>query len=139
MLKTLLVKEKLNLVFQDNVANSWTNMPNMINIRSLHKSVAVKNKLFLFGGDRTKTCEVYDSTCKKFVLLKPPDSRLINYNDYGFMFPEAAISIGSKIYVFLASESICLIYDVENNILSENYFEVSRNLRYFRCAKIPQC
>ena len=53
-------------------------MPDMINRRGFHKSVSVKNKLFLFAGDRTKTCEVYDSTCKKFVLLKPPDSRLIN-------------------------------------------------------------
>ena len=131
----MLVKEKLNLVFQDNVANSWTNMPNMINIRSLHKSVAVKNKLFLFGGDRTKTCEVYDSTCKKFVLLKPPDDCLLNYN---VTRPDAVISIGNKLAIFRSKKSLCLIYDIENDTWSEEPCGVTTSLSNFSCAKISQ-
>ena len=109
----------------------------MIKRRSFHKSV--QNKLFLIDGDRARTCEVYDSTCKKFVLLKSPDSRLINYNDYRLKFPNAVISIRSKIYVFYEKKSTCLIYDIENNTWSEDLFEISKNLSFYSCAKVPQC
>ena len=34
----------------DHVGNTWESMPNMIYKRGAHKSVAVKNKLFIFGG-----------------------------------------------------------------------------------------
>ena len=92
--------------------------------------------MFLVEGGRNVTCEVYDSTCKKFVLLNSPDSRLINYNDYDVSYLESAISIGSKIYVFHATKSACLIYDIENNTWSEKPCDVS-------CAevgaKVPQC
>ena len=73
------------------------------------------------------------------VLLKSPDSRLKNNNNYDVSYPESAISFGSKIYVFQAKKKACLIYDIENNTWSEKHFEVGRNLRYFSCAKIPQC
>ena len=114
-------------------------MPNMIYRRRFHKSVAFKNKLFLIDGDHTKTCEVYDSISKKFVLLKSPDSRLINYNNYNYKFPEAVISIRSKFYVFYEKKSTCLIYDIENNTWSEEHFELKKNMSFFSCAKVPQC
>ena len=94
--------------------------------------------MFIVEGGRTKICEVYDSTCKKFVLLKSAGSRLINYIDYDVLYPEAAISIGSKIYVFKARKSACLIYDIENDTWSEELCNVSRNRSNFNCVKLPQ-
>ena len=117
----------------DHVANTWTNMPNMVEERYYHKSVAVKNKLFLIDGDRTKTCEVYDSTCKKFVLLKTPNNCLVNYKNL-----EAVITIGSKLYVFHERKSTCLTYDIENDTWSEESCEINKILLNFSCAKLPQ-
>ena len=93
----------------DHIANEWTNMFNMNNRRYFHKSVAIKNKLFIVKGDSTDTCEVYDSTCKKFVLLKTLNNCLVNYKNL-----EAVVIIGNKLYVFHERKSTCFIYDVEN-------------------------
>ena len=129
--------EKLNTVESyDHVAKSWTNMPNMVLGRDHHKSVAIKNKFYVCGGFSTRTCEVYDSTCKKFVLLKSPNNCLLSYS---VMFPDAAVSIGSKIYVFYGRNSTNLIYDTEKNTWSEEFCEVSRYLSDFNCVKVPQC
>ena len=50
----------------DHVANKMTYMPNMIEKKFCHKSVAIKNKLFI----------VDDSVSNKFVLLKLPQNAL---------------------------------------------------------------
>ena len=119
----------------DYVADKWTNMPNMVEERYHHKSVAIKNKFFVVGGNN-KNCEVYDSISKKFVLLKSPNGRLINFNDYSFMFPKAAFSIGSKIYMFHGRKNTYFIYHIENGSWSEESFKVTRNLSNFICAKV---
>ena len=57
----------------DPFADTWSSMPSMIHGRCLHSSVAVRNKLFVFKSFRRQgieSCEVFDSSCKKFVLLK---------------------------------------------------------------------
>ena len=56
----------------DHVGDTWEKMPNMINGRFGHKSIAVKNKLFVVGGIDTNDCEVFDSTTNKFTVLKQP-------------------------------------------------------------------
>ena len=108
-------------------------MPNMVKERFCHKSVAIKNKLYVFGGI-TKTSEVYDSACKKFVLLKSPDDCFLRFLD----FPLAVISIGNKLIVFQRKRNTCLTYDQEKEIWSEEPCEVSRNLSSFSCVKVPQ-
>ena len=118
----------------DHVANEWTNMPYMVEERCRHKSVAIKNKLYMFGGF-TKASEVYDSTCEKFVSLKYPDKWFSYFN---FHYPLAVISIGKKLIVFQKTTSTSLIYDVENDTWSEEPCEVSRNLSSFSCVKVPQ-
>ena len=63
----------------DPFANSWSSMPNMIEGRFRHGSVAIKNKLFVIGsldGKGSNSCEVFDSNCNKFVLLKRLQSTL---------------------------------------------------------------
>ena len=88
-------------------------MPNIINGRSSHKSVAVKNKLFIIGGMFTKNCEVFYSTTNEFSLLKQHTlaSGLDLYKPYG------VITIGSKIFIFQDNSTV-KTYDFKNNELS---------------------
>ena len=74
----------------DVVADKWSPMPNMINCRSNHRLVAVRNKLFVIGSG--KHFEILDDTCKMFVGLK---SRFYNCTNM-----INAISIGSVINIF---------------------------------------
>ena len=78
--------------------------------------------------------EVYDSTWKKFVLLKTPNNCLANYKNL-----EAVITINSKLYVFHEIKSTCFIYDIKNNTWSKKPCDVSGNLSNFSCPKILQC
>ena len=117
----------------DHVANEWTSMPNMVEERSSHKSVAIKNRLYIIGGS-TKTSEVYDSTCKKFALLKSSD----NCFSHHLNFPRAVISIGNKLVVFQRIKGTSFIYDEENDTWSEEPCEVSKNLSSYSSAKVPQ-
>ena len=43
-----------------------TYLPEMINERRHHGSVSVGNKMFMIGGRRNTTCEVFDSISRKF-------------------------------------------------------------------------
>ena len=117
----------------DHVANEWTNMPNMVEERNNHKSVAIKNKLFIFG-DITKTSEVYDSTCEKFVLLKMPTYSFSSNLDV----PLAVISIGNKLVVIQRLNGVSLNFDVENETWSEETCKVLESLLNYSCAKVPQ-
>ena len=109
------------------------NMPNMIEKRCGHKSVAIKNKLYMIGG-LTKSSEVYDSNCEKFVLLKYSNDCFSCHLDHSF----AVISISNKLIVFQRKRSFFLIYDVENETLSEEPCEVLGNLPSYSCVKVPQ-
>ena len=51
----------------------------MIEGRYCHSSVAIKNKLFVFwsrDGKGSKSCEIFDSSGKNFVMLKQFPSTL---------------------------------------------------------------
>ena len=54
----------------DHTADSWSKMPGMVESRFFHRSVAMRNKIFVIGGFPSARCEVYDSSCNKFALLK---------------------------------------------------------------------
>ena len=114
----------------DHVADTWENMPNLINTRFCHKSVAVKNKLFVIGGFIRNDCEVFDSTTNKFALLKQPTSisRLILYE------PLEVITVGNKFYVFQRNGDV-KIYDFENNEWSVKTCEATKNLGFFSVLK----
>ena len=90
----------------DHVADRWSNMPNMIERRELHCSVAIKNKLFVISsrcGDESKACEVFDSTFKRFVLLKPKPNSL----KFGLYNSFESVIIGNKI-IMLGHDSFML-------------------------------
>ena len=116
----------------DHVRNTWENMPNMINVRYCHKSVAVKNKLFVVGGLSTSNCEVFDSTTNKFTVLKQPTlaSRYDLYESFGVN------NIGSKIFIFKDNSDV-ITYDFESNEWSVKACKATKNIRFFSCVKIP--
>ena len=61
---------RLNIVeAYDHIDDSWKYMPNMLERRNCHKSIAIKNKLFVIGSSNTTTVEVFDSCCGKFVFF----------------------------------------------------------------------
>ena len=106
----------------DHVADKWSSMPNMIKIRFGHKSVAIRNKLFVIGGS-TKTSEVFDSHSNKFSLLKPIsfDEEILIQSLTG------AISIGTKLIIFWENSSTMVCYDSEKDVWSKESFELFKN------------
>ena len=70
-------------------------MPNMINRKSFHNLVVVKNKLFAFGHG-TESCEVFDNVCNKFITLKHQPS--ITFSK--------SVSIDNKILIFQENRSM---------------------------------
>ena len=117
----------------DHIADSWSFMPNMVEGRSYHKSVAMKNKLF--GGRCKTTCELFDSTCNTFVLLKPFPVHLQTY----LSFLADVISIVSKLVLLNSVRpKDVLFYDVENDKWTKEPFDVKYNLSGICCAKVPQ-
>ena len=116
----------------DHIANTWTNMPNMVEERHHHKSVAVKNKLFIVFGNTT-TCEVYDLNCGKFNLLKLIKETIYDYLKYR----TSVLSIENKLFVFNGFEKNVLLYDVEKKYWSEEPCGFIQNLDTYSCVKVP--
>ena len=117
----------------DHVGDAWSYLPNMINARFRHKSVSIKNKLFIIGGSST-TCEMFDSRCNKFVLLKPLPVSYINSLDR----VNEVITIGSKLVVFGNECERVIYYDAENDAWSEETCGITNNLGSYSCTKVPQ-
>ena len=105
-------------------------MPNMIERRSSHKSVAIKNKLFLIGGFTNQTIEVFDSSSNMFALTKHP---FINLNSF---FIADVTSIGNKVVIFSNGEGSVYFYDVENDVWSEKSCKATKHISYFSCASL---
>ena len=128
--------EKLNTVeAYDHVADEWSSLPNMIERRRYHKSVAMKNKLFVVGGYTTVwgfTSEVFDSTVNKFVLLKSSASLRNSYN-----FTGVVVSIGTK-FAMLRKASPVLLYDAEKEEWSDETCKIPNDLIFFCCTKVPE-
>ena len=122
----------------DSVGDKWSYMPNMIESRVQHKSVAINNKLFVISGHNSTTCEVFDSTCNKFALLKSPQVSIKKYLNH----PAEVVSVGSKLLVFCDefgnySRSI-LFYDVDSDEWSEESWKTDKYCYKFSCVKVPQ-
>ena len=111
----------------DVAADKFTPMPNMIGRRMGHNLVAVKNKLFVIGGNRFGNYEVFDSINNKFVLLQSRISFRCN----------KALSIGTKIYIFQAYKSFVVSCDVDEDEWSIKSSEATENISCFSCVRVP--
>ena len=103
-------------------------MPNINTTKSSNSLVIVNNKLFVISKE-PNTCEVFDSVCKKFIILKSPE--------ISCFFLSNACSIGNKIYVFQDSKPEVIVFDTDENRWLEEPCEITRDLRSFYCVKVP--
>ena len=120
----------------DPFADTWSSMPNMIEGRSYHSSVALRNKLFVFGslsGQGRRSCEVFDSSCKKFVVIKRFSSTLT----FDLKNVANTFSIGSKLITIGDISSTVLYYDAEKDEWSEKKFNLTKDKTMFSCTLIP--
>ena len=108
-------------------ADEWSSMPDMINAKSGHSLIVVKAKLFVIGYE-LNSCEVFDETCGKFVLLKSAPE---NLNFYGVLV------IGSKIIVVKPYSLLIDCYDVDKDEWATEQCDVSDGLLEFTCVKVP--
>ena len=89
----------------------------MVVKRSQHTSVSMGNKLFVIGGYKNTSCEMFDSFSRKFTTIH--SAVLTTIKPFNF---EAAC-IGNKILVFawnvILLETKMFIYDVINDSWSK--------------------
>ena len=106
----------------DHVSDSWSQMPDTIERRRYHRSVSVRNKLFVVGRE---SCEVFDSCFRKFVLLKPkPSSVASSFHIFSHIF-----SIGSNIFILGHGMTTALCYDFESEEWSDGNFAIVHTSR----------
>ena len=108
----------------DFFANRWSPMPNMLQRRTNHASIGIRNKLFIIGGSRTNTCEMYDSFGGNFVNINPmmQINAALQCSSRNFSF----VTMGNKLTVFNSNCGFLdgfplksIEYDVETEQLSE--------------------
>ena len=116
----------------DHVDDSWTNMPSMIEERRYHKSVAIKNKLYIVGTYLSSNLEVFDFCSNKFALIKYNSTSLRN----NYIFDIS--TFGNKILFFIDNSASVLVYDVESDEWLKKLCEATQHIEFFSCAKIPQ-
>ena len=132
--------EETNLVeAYDHINDSWTSMPSMIKKRAGHCSVAIENKLFIFGGMdlddiEQDQCDFFDSTSKKFVFLKQKPKSLKFY----LLHAANTVSIGTEIIIIFNRSKKALCYDVKKDKWYEKLIGESKDRNRFGCALIPQ-
>ena len=119
----------------DDASNSWSGMPNMIAPRQHHDLVAMKNKLFVIGGE-IKTCEVFDTCSNKFIDIKLPPKRF--KFDLTNTAPDTAVSLGSKIIIFGINSETVAFYDVDKDEWDEEPFELTTGVREYTLLKVPK-
>ena len=122
----------------DYYENKWNYLPDMIEEREDHALVSMGNKLFAFGGEYNRSCEVFDSFTRKFTLMKANLPKL----NFSLTFIYNAVNIGSIIYVLSERQSInsqedtaLYIYDVEKNHWLEKNCSVLKYLSCVSCVK----
>ena len=120
----------------DHHENKWTNLPDMIEKRCHLGVVSMGNKMFVIGGSKHLTCEVFDSSSRKFTSITP--TRLMNNYHY---YATSVVNIGYKVLVFCPTSSCGIkkfqIYDVLKDqwCLKENDFIEAKI--YICCSKVP--
>ena len=114
----------------DHIADTWSNMPNMVEGTCDHSLVAVKNKLYVIG----MSCQVYNSFSKKFVLINKPSSGSSLY----IRQRNKAVSIANKIFVFRYKRSKVISYNINTEKWVEKECDVTSRIIFRCCVKMPQ-
>ena len=118
-------------------------MPDMLQARSKHASVSIRNKFYVVGGSSSTSCEMFDSFSGKFVYIKP-----ISHIDnmWGVFATNPCVAMGNKLIVFNLNNKLdgteelkSVEYDVETEQLSEeNYADLLDSLDDVFIVKVPK-
>ena len=115
----------------DHLENKWTLLPDMNEKRMDHAAVSMGNKLFVIGGDRISSCEIFDSFSRKFTVINSE----ITVSAFEHNYFEAHC-IGSNIVIFHHSQSYkSVIYMYDVNKLKWLTVDCSYTKDYF----VPSC
>ena len=112
----------------------WSYLPTMLQKRSRHASVSMGNKMFVIGGRKTSTCEVFDNRSRKFVVLKQ-DLNVPNFQRGFFQSKRAvfkSVCIGDKILVFVMSTK-------DSGTIKCTFDVVKQNWSYFDSKFSAEC
>ena len=124
-------QQNLNTVESYDVfADEWSPLPSMVNGKSDHSLVAVKDKLFAIGNGsdvHTSYFEVLDAECDRFVALTP--LRHLRFQN--------AVSVENGIVIFKSYSSYVYFYSFEKQEWSKESFEATMKIMGFACAKLP--
>ena len=101
--------------------------------RCCHQSVVVKNKFYVIGGG-TEVSEVYDSTCKKFTVLKMP---VMQDHKKLLFYPFVAFLIESEICIFGKNSLIVFVFNIKTNEWYEKPCEALKGISKFASVKVP--
>ena len=120
----------------DHHENKWTDLPSMIDGRYKHGAVSLGNKMFVVGGWKTFTCEVFDSSSRKFTSI----TQLLPVNNLIYDYA-SVVSIGYKVLYFYSTTDTATnkyqLYDVLKDqwcLKANDFIEANRKIS---CCKIP--
>ena len=108
----------------------WKKLPDMCHSRTMHKAVASENKVFVLGGTKNFSGEVYDSVSNVFTLLTntPMTCNIVHYLQ--------TVLIDKKIYVFRNQWAI-FVYDIDGKTWSKHESPLSKSIKkYYSCVGI---
>ena len=112
----------------DHYENKWTFLPDMIETRHSHAAVSMGNKMFVIGGYKTTSCEVFDSFSGNFTEIKS-GLKVCDVKDSWYF---DAFCIGHYIVVLHSfsrySETIINLYDACENKWSTIECDFAKNL-----------
>ena len=117
----------------DHVEDAWHRLPDMCEPRYSHGQVAVRNRLFVVGGELSEYSEVYDPISGKFALLPHPpfgarelvNNRLVE-----------AVWVGSKI-VFMGEEKKGFVAVFDDGDWSVECCDAVKRIERFSLVKVP--
>ena len=116
----------------DHVANEWLKMASMIEGRLQHSSVVVNDKLYIIGGNGSKTLEAFDPRSSKFSLLKEPIPGITR----NYVTREEVFTVDSKLLI-IGNKGKVIFYDFKNNECLETECEATKYLAKFSCVNLP--
>ena len=112
--------------------DTWTEFPAMNYSRCQHKSVVVKNKLFVLAGG-SDINEVYDSSSKKFTVLKP-SLGLYNMRENCIF---AAFKVSHKLFIFFSCSTNVFCFDTRKGKWCKRP-KVAEHLTMFSAIHVPR-
>ena len=117
----------------DPTDDTWTKFSTMHYSRCCHKSVVVKNKLFVISGG-TNINEIYDSTSKKFAILRPS----MDLYDLRENYPIAIFKVSHKLFFYFTGSPSIFCFDTKKGEWYKKPGKITKHLYFFSAIQVPR-